>query len=109
MSEGVPEQIRDAAEQVAAYFNDRGILSWSLGGLQPYRPAGKSLATRIIDATHHDLYRAMLTQDLDWTQRHRVVAAMVQHLGFCCLGGRTMRLHLPNGRTLQVTLEDQPT
>lgn len=35
----------------------------------------------------------------------RAVAATVQHLGLCCLGDRVVRLTLPNGRVIRVTLE----
>lgn len=102
----VPKQISDAAEQLAAYFNARGVLAWSLGGVQSrYKGPPASCDPRVVDATHHDLYRALLAKDDQPEGLARAVAATVQHLGFCCLGDRVVRLTLPNGRTLRVTLE----
>lgn len=102
----VPTHILKAVEQVESYFLARGVLSWALGGIQSrYRGAPPPADARIVDATHHDLYRALLAKDDPPEGLARAVAATVQHLGFCCLGERIVRLKLPNGRTIRVTLE----
>lgn len=106
MSHDVPEQITKAAEQVESYFLARGVLSWALGGIQSrYRGTPPAADARVVDATHHDLYRALLAKNDAPEGLARAVAATVQHLGFCCLGERIVRLKLPNGRTLRVSLE----
>lgn len=102
----IPKQISDAAEQLAAYFNARGVLAWSLGGVQSrYKGPPASADPRVVDATYTDLYRALLAKDDPPDSLARAVAATAQQLGLCCLGERVVRLTLPNGRVIRVTLE----
>ncbi len=102
----VPKHISDAAEQLAAYFNARGVLAWCLGGVQSrYKGPPASADPRVVDASHDQLLRALKSKDNVPANLDQAVAATVQHLGFCCLGDRVVRLTLPNGRVIRVTLE----
>jgi hypothetical protein len=102
----VPKHINDAAEQLAAYFTARGVLAWSLGGVQSrYKGPPASADPRVVDASHDQLLRALKSKDNVPANLDQAVAATVQHLGLCCLGDRVVRLALPNGRVIRVTLE----
>jgi hypothetical protein len=102
----VPGRINDAAEQLSSYFSAQGVLAWSLGGVQScYKGPPPGADPRVVDAPHEQLAQALKSKDNVPTDLDHVVAAAVHHLGFCCLGGRIVRLSLPNGRVIRVTLE----
>lgn len=100
----VPEQIAQAAEQVESYFLARGVLSWSLGNIQT-RYKGPPVA-EIVEATSADLVQAVRAADHVPLTVHDFTDAALLKLAFCCLGGRTVRLKLLNGRALTVRLEE---
>lgn len=63
---------------------------------------------RFIDVTTEDLQRAIHHADKQPHTFDEVVAYTVLKLGFVALGGRRIRLKLPNNRHLIVSLEDAP-
>lgn len=100
----MPRQILEAAHQVEAYFVDRGVLCWALGGLQSRVKGGAPAAgeSRVVLATHVDLYRTL--KNLPEHSGEAIDAALLQ-MAAICAGEKTLRLWIPNGRTLRVTLE----
>lgn len=60
----------------------------------------------VVHATARDLARALAAKDNPPRGLPGTVDAAVLQMGLVCLGDRTLRLRLPNNRTLRVSLEE---
>ena len=105
-----PPEIVEAARQVAEYFSERGVSRWCLEGLQPHRPGVPNPAVQsdanIVSVP--ELVSAIMARDRPPTTPEQGIRAAALQLGLCMLGelpARVLRLQLPTGYTLRMTLE----
>jgi len=101
----VPDDILRAAEKVESYFTDRGVMAWKLGNIQSQHQPMVPQGVRLVEATTEQLHTALSASShppedgLSWVHQVGLQLALM------CIGRKTVRLKLLNGRTVRVSME----